>query len=154
MIYHKYLLNASILQKNNQFLFISKGLSINQSKKNIKDIILNKVYNSDIISRLLIIKYVIFHRCRWIVALKDGEDNCNKYDYRDVTSRLKIVKTNLIIITVGTLPNRLNIKSICDNASLDGFGLLVEISTNAQNIDKAFTKVSKIFRGELHVESL
>ena len=91
---------------------------------------------------------------KWIVALTDGDDNGSKYGYQDVISRLKIVKTNLIIITISTLPNRLNIKSICDNASLNRFALLVEISTNAQDIDKAFSKVSKILRGELHVESL
>lgn len=168
-----------------------QGASINQCKKNIKDIILNKVDDSDIISLTtfnnqvrniffnlkksnfeIMEKYIdsiaadagtafydalyqnIQTPSKWIVALTDGEDNGSKYGYRDVIARLKIVKTNLIIITVGTLPNRLNIKSICDNASLNGFGLLVEISTNAQDIDKAFTKVSKILRGELHVESL
>jgi len=168
-----------------------QGALINQCKKNIKDIILNKVDAIDMISLITfnhttqnvfsnlnkiyyetMEKYIdsitadggtafydaIYNNIqtpnKWIITLTDGEDKNSKYTHRDVISRLKSVNTNLIIITVGTLPNRLIIKSICDNASYNGFGLLVEISTNPQDIDKAFTKVSKILRGELHVESL
>jgi tetratricopeptide (TPR) repeat protein len=168
-----------------------QGSSIEKCKKNIKNIIINKLDDTDTISLTTFNNHVVnvfanlkkinielierqinsiftdggtaFYDAlcqhihtpnKWIVALTDGEDNGSQSSPQNVILKLKKVKTNLIIITVGTLPTRLIIKSICDNASLSGFGLLVEISTNPQDIDKAFAKVSKILRGELHVESL
>lgn len=91
---------------------------------------------------------------KWIVALTDGEDTCSKQKSTDVKKMLKDISINLIIITVGALSNRDEIQGICDSAKIKGKGILIEISRNSEELNKAFETVAKLIVGQLHVESL
>jgi len=94
----------------------------------------------------------------WLVALTDGEDNDKNYpivDHNTINGLLDKKPINILIITVGLLPNRSQIQSIIKKVNLKGKkGMLIELDKNPQEIAGAFKKIAQIIAGELNVERL
>jgi uncharacterized protein with von Willebrand factor type A (vWA) domain len=94
----------------------------------------------------------------WLVALTDGEDNDRNspiIDHNTINGLLDKNPINILIITVGLLPNRNQIQSIIKKVILKGKkGMIIELDKNPQEIAGAFKKVAQIIAGELNVERL
>ena len=92
---------------------------------------------------------------QWVVALTDGEDNAQSLTAVDVVKQLRKQPINLIIITVGSVSTRNDIKAIITAATTAiTKGIFIEIGRNDKEIESAFQKVAKLILGELHVDTL
>jgi Mg-chelatase subunit ChlD len=87
----------------------------------------------------------------WIIALTDGEDNCEHMaTSQSVVSRLKSTnkEINIIVITVGYLKNIDEIMNIC-NASKKGKQIT---ANNIHDIGLSFEKAAEFMTSEVEVE--
>ena len=92
-------------------------------------------------------------RNKWIIALTDGEDNASDSNaYEKILKLLRNSGVTLAVITVGDVPNAVEIEAACA-ASKNG-GLFVSADASSEGIKKAFGKVVQAMTGWENVEFL
>lgn len=79
---------------------------------------------------------------QWIVALTDGEDNRSQHSASQLARAVADNGINIIIITVGSLRNRREIKSITDAAE-SGRGILIS-ADSTESISEAFGQAAEV----------
>ena len=98
----------------------------------------------------------------WVVALTDGDDAHSRATYKHAANALKGAaksilghspnKLRFIMITVGDLPNKNEIKHIVNSVN-DGIHISTD-SGNVRDVTDAFQQVGQLLAANLNVETL